>query len=114
MRQIVPWKKMAKVIRPHYYSNKTGRPAYDLVLMIKIHCLQQWYNLGDLTMEEAIYDRLSFARFLDIDLMNNRVPDETTILSFRHLIEKNNLAKQLFELINRIRIGAHYNTAVDL
>ena len=85
MRKLVPWKKISKLIQPHYYSNKTGRPAYDLILMVKIHCLQQWYNIGDLAIEEAIYDRRSFAKFLDIDLMNNRVPDETTILNFRHL-----------------------------
>ena len=101
MRKIVPWMKIAKMIRPFYYSNKTGRPAYDLVLMIKIHCLQQWYNIGDLAMEEAIYDRRSFAKFLDIDLMNDRIPDETTILNFRHLIEEKQLAERFFELINK-------------
>ncbi len=101
MSKIVPWKKIAKLIRPYYYSNTTGRPAYDLVQMIKIHCLQQWYNLGDLAMEEAIYDRRSFAKFLNIDLMNNRIPDETTILNFRHLIEKNQIASEFFDLINK-------------
>ena len=101
MRKIVPWMKIAKMIRPFYYNNKTGRPAYDLVLMIKIHCLQQWYNLADLAMEEAIYDRRSFAKFLDIDLMNDRIPDETTILNFRHLIEEKQIAERFFELINK-------------
>lgn len=101
MRQVVPWRKMAKLIKPHYYSNARGRPAYDLILMIKIHCLQQWYNLGDLSMEEEVYDRRSFAKFLDVDLMNTRIPDETTILNFRHLLEKNQLTEKIFNLINK-------------
>jgi len=99
MREVVPWRKMAHIIKPHYYSNKSGRPAYDLTLMIKIHCLQNWYNLGDLAMEEAIYDRRSFAEFLDLDLMLNKIPDETTILNFRHLLERNQLTKELFKMI---------------
>lgn len=100
MRQVVPWRKIARLIKPHYYNNKTGRPAYDLILMIKIHCLQQWYNLADLAMEEAIYDRRSFAKFLDIDLMLDRIPDETTILNFRHLLEMNKLCAKILDLIN--------------
>ncbi len=80
MRKVVPWKKIARLIKPFYYNSNTGRPPYDLILMIKVHCLQQWYNLSDLGMEEAVYDRHSFQRFLDTDLMNNRIPDETTIL----------------------------------
>lgn len=101
MKRIVPWQKIAKLIQPLYYNNKTGRPSYDLILMVKVHSLQQWYNLGDLTMEEAIYDRRSFAQFLGIDLMCDPVPDETTILNFRHLLEKHNLAPRIFRLINR-------------
>lgn len=68
--------------------------------MVKVYCLQQWYNLGDLPMEEAIYDRRSFADFLGIDLMNDPIPDETTILKFRHLLEKNDLPKRIFQLLN--------------
>ena len=58
MRQVVPWKRISRLLKPHYYANQTGRPAYDLILMIKVHCLQQWYNLGDLAMEEAVYDSI--------------------------------------------------------
>jgi IS5 family transposase len=100
MRQVVPWKRIARLLKPYYYANTTGRPAYDLVLMIKIHCLQQWYNLGDLGVEEAIHDRFSFQKFLDIDVIQDTVPDETTILNFRHLIEEKQLATQIFQLIN--------------
>ena len=58
--------------------------------MLKIHCLQQWYNLSDPAAEDAIYDRGSFQKFLALDLISDKVPDETTILNFRHLLEKHN------------------------
>ena len=86
MKQVLPWRKIVQLIKPHYYNNKAGRPPYDLMLMVKIYCLQQWYRLGDLSMEEEIYDRKSFVKFLDIDLMIDKIPDETTILNFRHLL----------------------------
>lgn len=100
MNRIVPWSQLINQISPHYYSNETGRPAYNLKLMIKIYCLQQWYNLADLAMEEAIYDRVSFREFLEIDLMNDRIPDETTILTFRHLLEEHALGERIFKNLN--------------
>lgn len=99
MSAVVPWKRISDLIKPHYYDNTTGRPAYKLSLMVKIYCLQQWYNLGDLAMEEAIYDRRSFSDFLAIDLMNDRIPDETTILNFRHLLEEKHLPEKIFRLL---------------
>jgi transposase, IS5 family len=80
MQRVVPWSKLEGLIRPHYFSNTVGRPSYPLGTMLKVYCLQQWYNLGDLAVEESIYDRRSFQRFLGIDLMNQKIPDETTIL----------------------------------
>lgn len=102
MKKVLPWRKVTQLIKPYYYSNKTGRPAYDLMLMVKIYCLQQWYRLGDLSMEEAIYDRRSFQNFLELDTMLDKVPDETTILNFRHLLEEHYLTKQIFYLINKM------------
>ncbi len=102
MKQVLPWRKIAQLIKPYYYNNKAGRPAYDLMLMVKIYCLQQWYRLGDLSMEEEIYDRKSFVKFLDIDLMIDKIPDETTILNFRHLLEEHGLTEQIFYLINKM------------
>jgi len=69
--------------------------------MLRIYCLQQWYNLGDLAMEEAMYERRSFGRFLRLDLMENKVPDETTILNFRHFLEKHSLGSQIFALVSQ-------------
>src|SRR5690606_34517247 len=83
MEKAVPWKKLEKELRDFYYTSDTGRPRKELILMLKIHCLQQWYGLSDPGMEEAIYDRNSFQRFLKLDLMKEGVPDETTILEFR-------------------------------
>ena len=102
MKRVVPWEALAQLIEPHYPRGIGGRPAQPLVRMLKIHCLQQWFALSDPAAEEAIYDRASFQRFLELDLLNDAVPDETTILHFRHLLERHQLAAALFE-----RIGEH-------
>lgn len=101
MEEIIPWKELLNIIEPHYPKKGNGRPPMNLLMMLKIYCLQQWYNLSDPAMEEAIYDRISFQRFLRIDLMIERVPDETTILHFRHLLEKYDLTNKVFEYISR-------------
>jgi IS5 family transposase len=102
MKRVVPWTQLAQVIAPHYPRGEGGRPTQPLERMLKIHCLQQWFALSDPAAEEAIYDRASFQRFLDLDLLSEDVPDETTILHFRHLLERHQLAASLFE-----RIGEH-------
>lgn len=99
MDKVIPWRKLETIIEPHYTKAGNGRRPLNLLLMIKIYCLQQWYNLSDPGMEEAIYDRLSFQRFLEIDLMLDRIPDETTILQFRHLLEQHDLTHHIFLLI---------------
>ncbi len=103
MLAAVPWYRLTDKIKPYYFSNDNsqgGRPPFDLDLMLKIHSMQQWFGLSDPGMEDAIYDRNSFQKFLNIDLMVDKVPDETTILNFRHLLEKYGLAKTLFAEIN--------------
>ena len=99
MEQVVPWKEMMFVIKPYYFDKGNGRPKFDLLLMLKIYCLQQWYNLSDPGMEENIYDRNSFQKFLGIDLIAHEVPDETTILNFRHLLEEHKLPEHFFHII---------------
>lgn len=101
MRAVIPWGKLCEVIQPHYQAAETGRPLRDLELMLKIHCLQQWYHLSDPGAEEAIYDRNSFQKFLGLDLISDGVPDETTILNFRHLLEEHDLAKEIFKEIGQ-------------
>ncbi len=102
MNQTMPWKALVDVIKPLYREGNMGRPAKDLLTMIKIHCLQQWYGLSDPAMEEAIYDRNSFQKFLNFELMVQAVPDETTILQFRHFLQEHQLHQKIFEVINHL------------
>ena len=102
MDGVIPWAKLLEEILPYYEKKETGRHRKEVTLMLKIYFLQQWYNLSDPGVEEAIYDRNSFQKFLGIDLMAESVPDETTILNFRHLLEAYNLQKRFFEVINQI------------
>lgn len=101
MEKVVPWNRLLKLINVHYASGKRGRPAYSSLLMLKIHCLQQWFNLSDPAMEEAIYDRNSFQKFLQLDLLCETVPDETSILNFRHFLEEHRLSTLLFKEITK-------------
>jgi len=100
MSKVIPWKEICQIISPFYSKGELGRKPMPMILMLKIYCLQQWYQLSDPGMEEAIYDRNSFQKFLNIDLFGDKVPDETTILHFRHLLEKYNLTKKIFDLIS--------------
>lgn len=100
MNQVIPWDKFVNAVQPHYYDNNVGRPAKDLKLMLKIYFLQQWFDLSDPAVEEEIYDRGSFQKFLCIDLMKEIVPDETTTCKFRHLLEEHKLQEQFLEIVN--------------
>lgn len=100
MTKVVPWNDICRLIQPHYQEKEVGRKKKDLLLLLKIHFLQQWFNLSDPAVEEAVYDRISFQKFLNIDLMDG-VPDETTILNFRHLLEKHKLPEEIFKLVNK-------------
>lgn len=100
MEQVVPWQALLALIEPHY--PKTGRPGrqpYPLATMLRIHFLQQWYALSDPAMEEALYDTPVMRRFAQLGGLAD-IPDETTILNFRRLLETHSLAKQLFERVN--------------
>lgn len=102
MEKIIPWSKFSDEIEPYYQEKETGRKRMELIMMLKIYFLQQWYALSDPAAEEAIYDRNSFQKFLEIDLLSHKVPDETTILNFRHLLEEHKLQERFFEAVNRM------------
>jgi len=102
MDAIIPWDGLLGVIEPHYTQKETGRKRKELKMMLKIYFLQQWFDLSDPGMEEAIYDRNSFQKFLDIDLLSDTVPDETTILNFRHLLEEHKLQEEFLEVVNAV------------
>ncbi len=100
MDQIIPWSELTAVIEPFYPAGKgAGRPPIGIERMLRIHFLQHWFNLSDPGVEEALYDSRAMRRFVGIDLGREPVPDETTILKFRHLLERHNLGSQLFVLI---------------
>ena len=101
MEAVVPWKKLLDLIEPHYpkTSSKGGRPPYPLETMLRIHLLQQWYDLSDPAMEDALIEVPTMRRFAGIALISDRIPDETTILAFRHLLEQNNLGEEIFEAV---------------
>ena len=101
MDEVIPWDELGQVIIKHYPKASNGRQPMPLEWMLRIYFLSQWYGLSDPAMEDALYDIESMRRFAGIDLEADEVPDETTILHFRHLLEKHNLTKELFNQINR-------------
>ena len=101
MEQVVPWSALVKLIEPHYPKmGRPGRQPYALATMLRIHFLQQWYALSDPAMEEALYDTAVMRRFSRLNGLDN-IPDETTILNFRRLLETHGLARKLFERVNQ-------------
>lgn len=101
MDRVVPWRELCAVVEPFYPRAGNGRPPIGLERMLRLHFLQHWFNLSDPAAEEALYDSLSMRQFVGIDLGREPVPDQTTILNFRHLLEHHNLGKALFERVNR-------------
>ena len=103
MNRVVPWTELVAVIEPVYpKADGPGRPPVGVERMLRVLCLQQWFNLSDPAVEEALYDSRAMRQFVGIDLGREPVPDETTICKFRHLLEEHQLGEQLFA-----RIGAH-------
>ncbi|MEZ2745892.1 IS5 family transposase [Halopseudomonas bauzanensis] len=103
MNSVVPWQKLIEVLSPSYFPNsagKRGRPPMGLERMLRIYFLQQWYALADEALEDAIYDSQSMRDFVGIDLAVESVPDATTLLRFRHMLEKHDLTQRIFEQIN--------------
>lgn len=99
MGQVVPWAQLCELIKPYYQNPATGRKRIDLERMLRILCLQQWYNLSDPGVEEAIYDRNSFQKFLSLDIFTESVPDETTVCKFRLHLQEHGLFEEIFLLI---------------
>jgi len=99
MEAIVPWAALCAVIEPHYPKAGNGRPPIGLERMLRIHFIQHWFNLADLSCEEALYDSASLRRFVGIDLGREPVPDATTILKFRRLLNEHKLGEALFSKV---------------
>ena len=101
MERVVPWADMCGLIEPFYPKPGNGRPPYGLERMLRIYFLQQWFNLSDPGVEEALYDLAAMRDFAGIDLGREAAADETTICRFRHLLEAHDLGRRLFEEAHR-------------
>ncbi|MEJ1336419.1 MAG: IS5 family transposase [Candidatus Sedimenticola sp. (ex Thyasira tokunagai)] len=100
MEQVVPWRRLERLIEPHYPKAGNGRQPYPLSAMLRIYCLQQWYGLSDPAAEDALYEITSIRRFAQLSLSRGNITDESAILQFRHLLEKHNLTEALFSEVS--------------
>jgi IS5 family transposase len=101
MDRVMPWSALCALIEPVYPKAGNGRPPIGLERMLRIYFLQNWFNLSDPAVEEALYDSLSMRYFVGIDLGREGAPDETTVCKFRHLLEEHDLGKRVFEEVGR-------------
>src|SRR5450432_4238679 len=100
MEQVVPWRELCALIEPFYPKAGNGRPPVGVERMLRIYLLQQWFNLSDPAVEEALYDSAVMRGFVGIDLGREPVPDETTVCKFRDLLEEHQLGGQMLEAVN--------------
>ncbi|MDO9253620.1 MAG: IS5 family transposase [Hydrogenophaga sp.] len=101
MDRVVPWSRLVDLIAPYYPAGRTGRPPFELETMLRTHFLQQWFNLSDPAMEEAFFDTPLYREFVGL-ADNVRLPDESTILRFRHRLEKHALAVKILVEVNAV------------
>jgi len=101
MERVVPWPALCAVVEPYYPKPGNGRPPVGVERMLRLYFLQQWFNLSDPAVEEAVYDSQAMRRFVGIDLGCEPVPDETTVCRFRHLLEAHDLGRRLFDQVQR-------------
>ena len=101
----VPWEEWLALLRPYYYADyegKVGRPPVDLELILRMYLLQVWFTLSDEGVEDEIYENASMAWFMGVNVATDRAPDATTLLHFRHLLEKHGLAEAMFSRLNEL------------
>lgn len=102
MDEIIPWDEWVDFVRPYYPDGRRGRPTKGIEKMLRMYLLQVWFNLSDEGVEDAIYDSYAFRKFMKIDFAEEQVPDATTLLKFRHLLERNHLGEAFFDAIKRV------------
>ena len=100
MEQVVPWRELCALIEPHYPKAGNGRPPVGVERMLGMYFLQQWFNLSDPAVEEALYDSPVMRQFVGIDLGQEPAPDETTVCKFRHLLEEHKLGEKILGVVN--------------
>ena len=117
MEEIIPWKAWVEMIRPYYPKGEHGRPVRGIETMLRMYLMQTWFNLSDEGTEDAIYDSYAMRSFLGINFMTEQVPDATTLLKFRHLLEKHKIGEKIFtDIRDRLEESGllmHGGTIVD-
>ena len=117
MNAILPLSRWIALIEPYYPSGKRGRPTRGIELMLRMYLLQIWFNLSDEGIEDAIYDSYCMRKFMGIDFISETVPDATTLLKFRHLLEKHDIGKAIFDdikgILEKQGLIMHGGTIVD-
>ena len=117
MDAVVPWEEFVRLVAPVYPKGERGRPVMPLAMMLRIYFVQQWFNLSDPAAEDALYDSEAIRRFVGVDLSDDAIPDESTILRFRHLLEQHQLTAAMFAsvrvLLERKGILLKSGTIVD-
>lgn len=102
MEKVVPWVELVALVSPYLPEGKRGRPPFSPETMLRIHFMQQWFALSDPAMEEALHDMPVFREFAGLEAWDERLPDESTILRFRHVLEKHKLAAQMLQTVNDV------------
>lgn len=100
MERVVPWAELVALVSPYLPEGKRGRPPFSPETMLRIHFMQQWFALSDPAMEEALHDMALFREFAGLEAWDERLPDESTILRFRHVLDKHKLAPQILQIVN--------------
>jgi hypothetical protein len=117
MDRVIPWKQLLALLEPYYPKVGNGRQPLGLEKLLRIYFLQQWFNLSDPQAEDAIYDSESMRRFAGVELSEDVVPDATTILRFRHLLERHHLTEAIFTAVRALlaekRLFLQSGTIVD-
>ena len=106
MERLMPWAEFCALIEPHYPKAGNGRPPVGLERMLRMYCVANWFNLSDEACEDALYDVPVFREFCRIDLGRERVPDATTLLNFRHLLEAHDLGAALFAKVGELLMAS--------
>lgn len=102
MNAVIPWARLVALIEPHYPKAGSGRPPLPLERMLRIYFMQQWFNLSDPQAEDSLYDSESMRRFAGVELAEDTIPDETSILRFRHLLEEHSLTAAIFVEVRQL------------
>ncbi|SCY16156.1 Transposase DDE domain-containing protein [Butyrivibrio sp. INlla14] len=117
MEEIIPWSQWVELIRPYYFNNTRGRKPIGIETMLRMYLMQTWFNLSNEGIEDSIYDSYAMRTFMHIDFSEQQVPDATTLLNFRHMLEKHKIGEMIFADVNRrldeAGLVMHGGTIVD-